>query len=120
MTIAEQIYKGATAKELGIGETSFLSRQKMLDRFLADIPDFTDFHKAYIGWLSEQPEAQHGNGKIVSSEDQKAWKKEDPSRGFGDTIAKATSKVGIKPCGGCGKRQTILNKAFPYRSRKRA
>lgn len=37
-----------------------------------------------------------------------------PSRGFGDTVAKLTSKAGIKPCGGCKKRQALLNKMMPY------
>lgn len=37
-----------------------------------------------------------------------------PSKGLGDTIAKATKAVGIKPCGGCKKRQEKLNKIFPY------
>lgn len=36
------------------------------------------------------------------------------SRGLGDTIAKMTAAVGIKPCGGCKKRQKILNKLVPY------
>lgn len=36
-------------------------------------------------------------------------------RGFGDTVAKLTSAVGLKPCGGCKKRQEWLNKHFPYR-----
>lgn len=36
------------------------------------------------------------------------------SRGLGDTIAKATKAVGIKPCGGCKKRQEWLNKIVPY------
>jgi hypothetical protein len=36
------------------------------------------------------------------------------SRGLGDTIAKITSAVGIKPCGGCKERQEILNKLVPY------
>lgn len=38
-----------------------------------------------------------------------------PSRGLGDTIAKITKAVGIKPCGGCKKRQKKLNKAVPYK-----
>gem|GEM_PF-3352779 len=38
-----------------------------------------------------------------------------PSRGLGDTIAKVTKVVGIKPCGGCRKRQKKLNEMFPYR-----
>ena len=41
-----------------------------------------------------------------------------PSRGLGDTIAKITRKLGIKPCGGCKRRQKKLNKLFPYRRRK--
>jgi len=40
---------------------------------------------------------------------------ETPSRGLGDTIAKITNAVGIKPCGGCKKRQKKLNKMFPYK-----
>lgn len=38
------------------------------------------------------------------------------SRGIGDTIAKATAAIGIKKCGGCGKRQKALNKLLPYGS----
>lgn len=38
-----------------------------------------------------------------------------PSRGVGDTIAKATKAIGIKPCGGCRKRQELLNKVLPYK-----
>lgn len=36
------------------------------------------------------------------------------SRGLGDTIAKVTKAVGIKPCGGCLDRQKALNEMFPY------
>jgi len=39
------------------------------------------------------------------------------SRGLGDTIAKATKAVGIKPCGGCKKRQAALNKLVPYKNK---
>ena len=35
--------------------------------------------------------------------------------GAGDLIARATSAVGIKPCGGCKKRQQKLNKLVPFR-----
>lgn len=38
------------------------------------------------------------------------------SRGLGDTIAKATKAVGIKPCGGCKRRAEKLNKLMPYKS----
>lgn len=37
------------------------------------------------------------------------------STGLGDTIAKITKSVGIKPCGGCKKRQAALNKLVPYK-----
>lgn len=37
-----------------------------------------------------------------------------PARGVGDVIAKITSAIGIKPCGGCKKRQSALNRAFPF------
>ena len=40
------------------------------------------------------------------------------SIGLGDTIAKMTKAVGIKPCGGCKKRQEILNKAVPYKTKE--
>jgi hypothetical protein len=36
------------------------------------------------------------------------------SRGLGDTIAKITSALGVKPCGGCKKRQEALNRLVPY------
>ena len=37
-----------------------------------------------------------------------------PSRGLGDTVAKTLKRIGIKPCGGCKKRQKKLNELFPY------
>ena len=37
------------------------------------------------------------------------------SAGLGDTIAKVTSAVGNKPCGGCKRRQAKLNKLVPYK-----
>ena len=37
------------------------------------------------------------------------------SRGLGDTIAKVTSAIGIKPCGGCNERREALNKLVPYK-----
>lgn len=40
---------------------------------------------------------------------------QQPSLGLGDTIAKITSAVGIKPCGGCKQRQALLNRLFPYK-----
>ena len=33
--------------------------------------------------------------------------------GIGDTVAAVTTAAGIKPCGGCKKRQAALNQATP-------
>lgn len=38
-------------------------------------------------------------------------------RGFGDTVARLASALGIEPCDGCKKRQELLNRALPYRQR---
>ena len=38
------------------------------------------------------------------------------SKGLGDSIAKLTKAVGIKPCKSCDKRKNILNKLFPFKS----
>jgi hypothetical protein len=46
------------------------------------------------------------------------WDVTQPSRGIGDTVAKITSKLGVKPCGGCKKRQTKLNKMFAFKQRR--
>ena len=32
---------------------------------------------------------------------------------LGDAVAAATKSVGVKPCGGCAKRQAALNRATP-------
>jgi hypothetical protein len=37
------------------------------------------------------------------------------SKGLGDTVAKITKAVGLKPCGACKKRQKKLNRLFPYK-----
>lgn len=37
------------------------------------------------------------------------------SKGLGDTVAKVTKAVGLKPCGACRKRQEKLNRLFPYK-----
>ena len=33
--------------------------------------------------------------------------------GMGDVVAAATTAAGIKPCGGCARRQAAMNKATP-------
>lgn len=50
----------------------------------------------------------------VNSNAEMEYKIPAESRGFGDTIAKITSAVGIKPCGSCKERQATLNKWLPY------
>ncbi len=35
--------------------------------------------------------------------------------GLGDVISKVTSAIGIKPCGGCGRRRELLNAKFPFK-----
>lgn len=42
------------------------------------------------------------------------WTVGDKSRGIGDTVAKLTSMLGIKPCGGCKERQAALNALIPF------
>lgn len=40
-----------------------------------------------------------------------------PARGLGDTIARGTTILGIKPCGSCTERQSDYNERFPYKRR---
>jgi len=51
----------------------------------------------------------------MAAHKQRLWDEQQKSRGIGDTIAKMTSAVGIRPCGGCKQRQAWLNKKFPYK-----
>jgi hypothetical protein len=37
--------------------------------------------------------------------------------GLGDTIKRATSTVGIRPCGGCGRRAAALNRWMVFSGR---
>jgi hypothetical protein len=61
--------------------------------------------------MSKLNNNDRGVGRVVTSS--------SSSRGLGDTIAKITNAVGIKPCGGCKKRQKKLNETFPYPRDKR-
>lgn len=36
-------------------------------------------------------------------------------KGVGDTVARVTSRLGVRPCSGCKKRQEALNKKLPYK-----
>lgn len=55
----------------------------------------------------------------MEQDTQKMWAatmgRRKKSKGLGDTVAKITTLVGAKPCGGCKKRQEKLNKLFPYK-----
>jgi hypothetical protein len=43
---------------------------------------------------------------------------DDAPIGLGDVIKKATSRLGIKPCGGCEERARKLNRMVPLRKRR--
>lgn len=58
--------------------------------------------------------------KFPTVEEARKWKEDYlagkvPARGLGDVVAKMTQKMGIKPCGGCKKRQQWLNEKFPFK-----
>jgi len=63
----------------------------------------------------DSAELEIKEGKPVTRSSGQAAPRKTRSRGLGDTIAKATKAVGIKPCGGCAKRQAALNRAVPYK-----
>jgi hypothetical protein len=42
----------------------------------------------------------------------------DQDVGLGDAIKRATSTVGIKPCGGCGRRAAALNRWMVFSGRR--
>ena len=52
----------------------------------------------------------HEDGSVVVS----SFQKKEPITGLGDVVAAATSAVGIRPCGGCKKRQQAMNQMFPF------
>lgn len=43
----------------------------------------------------------------------------DEDIGLGDVLKRATSAVGIKPCGGCARRAAALNSWFGFSGRRR-
>jgi hypothetical protein len=51
--------------------------------------------------------------KIQPAENQPTSKRARKSRGLGDVVAAATKAIGIRPCGGCRKRQAVLNHYIP-------
>ncbi|MGH9962246.1 MAG: hypothetical protein ACREBC_34840 [Pyrinomonadaceae bacterium] len=42
----------------------------------------------------------------------------DEEIGFGDAMKRITSAVGIRPCGGCGRRAAALNRWFGFSGRR--
>lgn len=56
------------------------------------------------------PFQRQADGTLTEAE----WTPGMPARGVGDLIAKATSAIGIKPCGGCKQRQSALNRFLPF------
>ena len=53
--IAERIYKGETAYDIGIPDIQFKSRKDVVDRFLSQW-EGGDFKADYLTWLPTQPE----------------------------------------------------------------
>ena len=44
---------------------------------------------------------------------------EEPLRGAGDVVAKVTTFLGFKTCGGCAKRREALNDLLPFTAQAR-
>lgn len=42
----------------------------------------------------------------------------DEPVGLGDVVKRATSRAGIKPCGGCARRAAALNRAVVFTGRR--
>ena len=61
--------------------------------------------------MSEAPK-QRGISDALSSK--KGCASCGQMRGLGDAIARVTDAVGIPKCGGCAKRQELLNKIVPF------
>jgi hypothetical protein len=99
--IAQRIFRGETAEQIGINPDQYASRKATLDRYLQQ-SDGTFDQASYLSWLQT---------------DEAGWSPDQPSRGVGDTVARITSAFGIKPCGGCKARQKSLNEKFPYKAK---
>tara|TARA_R100001082_G_scaffold110915_2_gene92399 strand:+ start:13977 stop:14414 length:438 start_codon:yes stop_codon:yes gene_type:complete len=76
------------------------------------------FHTVDIDEIRENSRNRQRGAKTDPKPDLVDNTKElSPSKGLGDTIAKATKAVGIKPCGKCQQRRKALNKMFPYKQK---
>ena len=58
---------------------------------------------------------EDGRDRVLFSSNHIMTKKEEPSKGVGDTVKKVTEKLGIPQCNACKKRQKKLNRLFPYK-----
>lgn len=62
------------------------------------------YHCPRCGWKNRRPASKRPKRNCPAA----------PSRGLGDSVAKITRRLGIKPCGGCKKRQKWANQKAPY------
>jgi hypothetical protein len=53
--------------------------------------------------------------RLITPAEREARRLGKPWKGLGDVVASLTKAVGIKPCAACGRRQTALNKAIPFK-----
>jgi hypothetical protein len=61
--IAEDIYIGMTAEQIGLSEKDYVRRKKIVDRFVAQW-DGVDFKKSYSRWISTQEEGGAGGENV--------------------------------------------------------
>jgi hypothetical protein len=66
MIIAERIYRGATAGEIGIPVAEYASRSEVLGRFLDQWAGSADFENEYLAWLSAQTDGERGNSAVMT------------------------------------------------------
>ena len=84
--------------------------------FLSDVRDKAFDSAGDWFWMTQEDFEKVGAKHWIGDAGQSKISVPDvPSRGLGDSIAKVTSKMGIKKCGGCRKRQKKLNRLLPYR-----
>lgn len=69
------------------------------------------------GTLSGMDEKTREQMLQIAEAKQQESRKSEPSKGLGDTVAKVTKAVGIKPCGPCERRRQWLNARVPYGGR---
>lgn len=110
-----RIHNGETAADLGLTDRSYQRRKEALAEFLK-VWDGDDFETSFVKWEAAQIpfDAQHS----ISNYKNPLFDATGQSRGLGDTVAKLTSAIGIKPCGACKQRQKKLNDLVPYKVKR--